>query len=65
MKFAIEEGLFKPNKARVIGSGSSRGVNLEKFDYTRREEYRKEIRDKLKLQDEFVFGYLGRLRIKD
>ena len=61
MKFAIEEGLFKPNKARVIGSGSSRGVNLEKFDYTRREEYRKEIRDKLKLQDEFVFGYLGRL----
>lgn len=61
MKFAIEEGLFKPNKARVIGLGSSRGVNLEKFDYTRREEYRKEIREKLKLQDEFVFGYLGRL----
>ena len=41
MKFAIEEGLFKPNKARVIGSGSSRGVNLEKFDYTRRKNTEK------------------------
>ena len=63
MEFAIKEGLYKSEKARIIGSGSSRGVSLEKFDYKKREEYRKEIRKKLNLNNEFVFGYLGRLNI--
>lgn len=59
--FSVDEGLYNTNKARVIGSGSSRGVNLKKFNSNNRNEYRKEIREKLNLNDEFVFGYLGRL----
>lgn len=61
LELSVKEGLYNQSKARVIGSGSSRGVSLEKFDYRKRELYREEIRNELNIKDEFVFGYLGRL----
>jgi glycosyltransferase involved in cell wall biosynthesis len=61
MYFSIKEGLYSSKKSRVIGSGSSRGVDLEVFDYKKREEYSAEVRKQLGLKNEFIFGYLGRL----
>lgn len=62
MKFSIEEGLYTSKKSKVIGSGSSRGVNLKLFNESKREEYRNEIREKHNLdKKDFIFGYLGRL----
>lgn len=61
LKFSVLEGLYPEYKARLIGSGSSRGVNLSKFDFKKRNDFRKEIRDSLNLNDEFIFGYLGRI----
>lgn len=61
LKFGIEEGLYSNAKTKVIGSGSSRGVNLKVFNADKRIEYRNEIRNSLNLQNEFIFGYLGRV----
>ena len=62
LKFAISEGLYSDEKGSVVWNGSASGVNLDKFDITKREEYRKIIRDKYKIDNStFVFGFVGRV----
>lgn len=61
-EFSIKERLYKEEKSCVIWNGSASGVNLKKFNYELREEWRKEIREKLHLrEDEIVFAFAGRL----
>lgn len=60
--FSIKEKLYKASKGEVIWNGSASGVNLEKFDFSKKNEYRKEIRCKLKIPDNaFVYGFVGRI----
>ena len=62
LNFAHEEGLYPQNKGSVIWNGTSCGVNLDKFDVLKKEEYRNEIRAKFNLpSNAFVFGFVGRI----
>jgi len=62
LKFSHKEGLYPENVGSVIGKGSACGVDLKKFDVSKKTEYRKKIRDKYSIpEDAFVFGYVGRI----
>lgn len=62
LNFAHEEGLYPQNKGSVIWNGTSCGVNLDKFDVLKKEEYRNEIRAKFNLpSNAFVYGFVGRI----
>lgn len=62
LKMGIKEGLFSSEKATVVWNGSSGGVDLQRFDFSKREIWRKEIRQKLHYtKDDFVFGFVGRI----
>lgn len=60
-QFGIDEKLYNPEKATVVGNGGTVGVDLTLYDMEKRDAYRKEIREKLGVKDEFVFGFVGRL----
>lgn len=62
LAFAIKEGLYNAGKACVIGSGSACGVDLNKFDISKKEDYRRKIREKYDIpQEAFVYGFVGRI----
>ena len=62
LEFAHKENLYPKNKGSVIWNGSACGVNLEKFDMSKKTEYREIIRRKYGLSKEsFVYGFVGRI----
>ncbi|MDD3409216.1 MAG: glycosyltransferase family 4 protein [Eubacteriales bacterium] len=62
MELGIREGLFKADKAKVIWNGSSGGVDLDRFNYQKRQQWRTEIRRKLGYADkDFIYGFVGRI----
>ena len=63
MQYAIEEKLSPKNKISVIGIGGTVGADLTEYDISKKQEYREEIRKDRKIEDEFVFGYVGRINI--
>ena len=62
MELGIREGLFPREKVTVVWNGSTGGVDLAKFDYARRDQWRGEIRGELGYSDkDFVYGFVGRI----
>lgn len=62
LNFAHEQGLYPESKGSVIWNGSACGVNLEKFDIAKKNQYRKIIRETYEIPDgAFVFGFVGRI----
>ena len=62
MKFAIDEGLYKSDKVAVIGNGGTIGVDMQKYDISKKNEWKKEIRERFGIEnDNFVFGFAGRV----
>ena len=62
LNFAHSEGLYPENKGSVIWSGSASGVSLKKFDISKKEEYRNQIRTQYNIPDDaFVYGFVGRI----
>lgn len=62
LEFAIAEKLYPEEKGSVVWNGSASGVSLEKFDISKKEAYRKEIRKELNIDSNtFVFGFVGRV----
>ena len=62
LNFAHEQSLYPQSKGSVIWNGSACGVNLEKFDITKKSQYRMTIREKYRIpSDAFVFGFVGRI----
>lgn len=62
LKFSHDEKLYPENKGAVIWSGSASGVNLKKFDITRKEMWRSEIRKQYGIdENDFVYGFIGRI----
>lgn len=60
--FSHEEGLYPKAKGSVIWNGSACGVNLEKFNFNNRIEYRNKIRVKYHIPNNaYVFGFVGRV----
>jgi len=64
MQFAIKEGLYKAEKACVVGYGGTIGVDTNQYDMTKKMVWREEIRAKHNLsEDDFVFGFSGRITV--
>lgn len=62
LKLAIQEKLFPLFKGTVIGHGSTGGIDIVRFDYTKREIYRRAIRETYGIHEEdFVFMFVGRI----
>ena len=62
MRYAISEKLYDKEKANVIWNGSACGLNLNRFDITKKEQWRYEIRKELKIEDNAkVYGFIGRV----
>lgn len=62
LRFCHEQKLYPQKKGSVVHKGSASGVSLQKFDITKKELYRTDIRNKLKIsEDAFVYGFVGRI----
>lgn len=62
LEFAHSEKLYPKDKGSVIGKGSACGVDMKKFDVSKKQEYRVKIRNKYNLAEEcFVYGFVGRI----
>ena len=64
MEIAIADGLCKREKASVMGEGGTIGVDLEQFDYGKRNQYQEAMYEKYpQLKGKTVYGYLGRIDV--
>lgn len=62
MEIALKDKIFSREKATVVWNGSTGGVDLKRFDISKKEQWRKEIRGKYKIEEErIVFGFVGRI----
>lgn len=62
MQFNINEGLCPKEKISVIGKGGTIGVDFSVYDISKKEEYRKQVREEYAIKDgTFVFCFVGRL----
>lgn len=63
LAFAHSEGLYPASKSSVIWNGSACGINTDKFDIGKKEEYRNVIRKKYQIPDDaFVYIFVGRVK---
>lgn len=62
LKFSMDEGLYKQSKGLVVWNGSASGVNLQKFDITKKMEWRRDKRSELLIPDDaIVYIFVGRV----
>lgn len=62
LEFSVSEGLYPREKGTVIWNGSACGIDLVKFDCSKKENYRTTIRNELDIKSEdFLFGFVGRI----
>lgn len=62
LAFAHSENLYPESKGSVIWNGSACGIDLNKFDHQKKQEYRTEIRNLWSIpSDAFVYGFVGRI----
>lgn len=62
VEFSVSEKLYSRKKSSVIWNGSACGVDIKKFDVSKKQIYRNEIRNKYNLTDnDFLFGFVGRI----
>ena len=62
MEIALKDKIFSREKATVVWNGSTGGVDLERFDISKKIQWRREIREKYKIKSEkIVFGFVGRI----
>lgn len=62
LELGVSQGLFPREKATVVWNGSTGGVDISRFDFTKREKWKNEIRHKYGIaDDDFVFGFVGRI----
>lgn len=59
--FAVAEGLYREDKAKVLGKGGTIGVDLTEYPLDQKTTWREEIRRKYGIEANFVFGFSGRL----
>lgn len=61
--FAEREGLYDVKKGSVIWNGSVKGVDFQRFDISKKDEWRAGIRNKYGLDCEHrIIGFIGRLK---
>ena len=64
LDYAVEEGLYKREKAAAIGDGGTVGVDLTSYDLQKKPLYREEIRAKYpSLEGKYVYCFVGRFGV--
>lgn len=62
MEFCFQQHFYSPKKAKLIGHGSSCGVDLDRFNIEKKEQWRQQIRQENQISSEtFVIGFVGRI----
>lgn len=62
LEYAVNEGLYKANKAIIIGNGGTIGVDLAKYDLNRKQEYKDSVINQYPiLKEKTVICSVGRL----
>lgn len=62
LDFCRENGFYNEEKSRVVWNGSANGINLSKFDYSKKNLFAKQIREEYFIdEDKIVLGFLGRV----
>ena len=62
LDFCRANGLYNENKSCVIWNGSAKGLNLEAYDISKKEEYAHEIKQQYGIPENVpVIGFVGRL----
>lgn len=63
-EFAVSEGLYTQEKALIVGKGGTIGVDMKKYDISKKKEWRDTIRNEYGISDEaFVYGFVGRVSV--
>ena len=63
MEIVIKDGVCPRNKIGVIGLGGTIGVNTKIYNISKKDEFRKETRAKLGLNDnEYLYSFVGRIK---
>lgn len=61
-QIAIDEGMYRPEKCKVLGKGGTIGVDLEAYDLEKKKVYMKEIREKYHVDNDILlYGFVGRV----
>ena len=62
LNFCRSEKLYTKDKSMVIWNGSACGVDLKKFDITKKDSFREEIRQRYNIeQNAVVYTFIGRI----
>lgn len=62
LEFCHEQEIYPQKKGSVVHKGSASGVSLDKFDLSRKNDFRAEIRKKFNIpENAFVYGFVGRI----
>ncbi|MBQ8696379.1 MAG: glycosyltransferase, partial [Clostridia bacterium] len=62
MAFAVSEGLYTEDKAKVVGNGGTIGVDMNYYKPENKGKWRADVRSKYGIGgDEFVLGFVGRI----
>lgn len=63
LEFSIKEGLYHRSKGRVTWNGSASGVDLERFNISKKDDWRTEYRNKAGFEPHhLVIGFVGSIR---
>lgn len=62
LDFCRKNGFYSDKKSRIVWNGCANGLNVSKFDLSKKDGYRAEIRKKYGFSDsDIVLGFLGRI----
>lgn len=62
LDFCRQNGFYNAEKSRVVWNGSANGIDINKFDYSNKEIWKKQIRQEYNIPDnKIVLGFLGRV----
>ena len=63
LDYAVKEGLYRREKAKIIGDGGTVGVDFSLFDINRKQEFREAVLlEYPELQNKIVFCFVGRIQ---
>ncbi len=62
LEFAHQEKLYPESKGSVVWNGSTGGIDLDRYNISRKEDWRREIRSQHGIpQNAVVYGFVGRI----
>lgn len=62
LEFAVEEGLYKREKAAAIGDGGTIGIDMKQFDINKKPLNKQMVLEQYpQLKDKLVYSFVGRL----